>query len=229
MRPGMIITSYKTVDNDLNSDLHNENNKSELEHIEEVSLKIIEESKQKAQIEYEQILKKAKSILNECEILKDSIEKQYLENLKLNCDIDLQNYLQNKENEFNNIINKIDANFVSIQKKSQDDIHDILLNTYKSFFGEEFKNPNKIKNMICNNFYGFDNCKESELVLAKEVFDDFNSNLKDDLEEELNIVINNIKSKKNLSGFILNTNLGSIECDLEKQIQSLKEQLDISK
>ena len=65
-------------------------------------------------------------------------------------------------------------------------------------------------------------------MLSENLYKKFNDNFKVEIENDLNIQLNEIKQNRKLNGFIMNTDLGSIECDLDKQIQSLKEQLNIS-
>lgn len=230
MKPGTILTNYKIIKSEKDS---NEStlscNSSHLigikEKVQKEAKEIIDNAKKNAILEREEILNEANALLNETIELKKYIENNYQKNIESLCNLNITDFINAKNIEFSKNMKDINDKFDLIFENAKEDICDILLKSFNSLFGSLYDDPKYIKELLVKNFIGFEDSKNIELVLSENAFNKFTDDVKNELENELDIVFESIKADKKLSGVMLKTNLGSIEVSLEKQIELLEENI----
>lgn len=231
MKPGTILTDYKIIKPAKENTLcNNQYNLNELKKIKELAQKeadeIICNAKKDAILEKEAILNDANKLLNEVIELKKNIENNYEQSLSNKYNLNIDDFIHQKDIEFSTTIEDFNSKFDLVFETAKKDIHDILLKSFENLFGISYDEPQYIKELLTENFVGFEDSKNIELILSKNAFDKFTNEIKVELENKLNITFDSIKVDTNLNGVILKTNLGSIEVDLNKQIELLKENLE---
>lgn len=225
MKPGMILTNYRIMDNyNEDSPIYPEDILSLKKDAEDESLKIINLAKQ----EHSNIISQANSILSDTLNLKTSIENNYLEFLKKQFTINLDSFFSQRELEYKNLLTNINTNFDNSLSTIQHEVKEIILNTISSILGEEYNNPDRISSIVANHFSGFEESKNNELILSKDLIDNCDLDTKSLFEDKLKTSIDSIKFDSNLNGFILHTDLGSIECNLDNQINLIQKALESS-
>lgn len=193
----------------------------------EQMLQETEQIRSQSIIEKEQIIQEGlelrNQILEEVENHKDNVMQNYEQEITERHVNDTTIFFEKKDKEFDDIITGMQNKWDNALQETQSDVLEILLTIYAEFFGEKFKDPQILKEVILNSFSKFDDVKEAQLVVDKNLYDDFKNTIASEIEEELEIRITSLKKDRNLKGFIFKTELGSVEFDLNKQIHKLKE------
>lgn len=164
--------------------------------------------------------------LNCFETYKDEIEEKFNKEIA-NQKIQFEKTLLELEEEHKRLTNKLEESFQKHIDNTQSDIKEIMITLFEKFFFEEYQNTDNLESLIRSTLTQLEDSKEVQLEMNSNYLAKLRTEKSELIEELLSKNINISSHSKQDLICEFKSDIGNIEINFKKQIEKIKESINI--